>query len=129
MKKITAIIILFGLMLSGCSHTPHTIYDNGGVNHIILLWLKDPGNPRQQQQIIRATKKLENIPGVIKIRVGTSISSKRQVIDDSFDVGVHMLFSDKATMKAYISHPDHSRTVNQAVMPFVEKIIIYDFEG
>jgi len=128
MKKITAIIILFGLVLSGCSHSPHTNFDNGGINHIILLWLKDPGNPRQQQQIIRATKELENIPGVIKVRVGTSIASKRQVIDDSFDVGVHMLFSDKAAMKAYIAHPEHNRTVNQAVMPFVEKIVIYDFE-
>ncbi len=128
MKIITGIIILFGLMLSGCSHTPHTNSNNAGINHIILLWLHDPGNPRQQQQIIRATKELEKIPGVIKIRVGTSISSKRKIIDDSFDVGIHMLFSDKAAMKTYISHPEHSRTVNQAIMPFVEKIVIYDFE-
>ena len=127
MKKITA-IILFGLILSGCSLTPYTSSDNGGINHIILLWLKDPGNPRQQQQIIRATKELEKIPGVIKIRVGTSISSERQIVDDSFDIGIHMLFDNKAAINAYTKHPEHNRTVNQAVMPFVEKIVIYDFE-
>ncbi len=115
-------------MLSGCSHSPHKDAANGGVNHVILLWLQDPGNPRQQQQIIRATKELETIPGVIKIRVGTSLPSNRKIVDDSFDVGIHMLFSDKQAMNAYTRHPEHNRTVNQAVMPFVEKIVIYDFE-
>ncbi len=131
MKKISSIFILLGLMLSGCSLSPVSVPDsrgNGGVNHIILLWLKDPGNPRQQQQIIRATKELENIPGVIQIRAGTSISSNRKIIDDSFDVGIHMLFANKTAMHAYTKHPEHSRAVNQAIMPFIKKIIIYDFE-
>ena len=128
MNNIAAIFILFALLLSGCSHIPQTNSDNGGVNHVILLWLKDPGNPRQQQQIIQATKELEKIPGVIKIRVGTSISSKRQIVDDSFDIGIHMLFASQAAMQVYTAYPEHSRTVNQAVMPFVDKIVIYDFE-
>ena len=128
MKYLISAVMLLSLMMSGCSHVPQTKTVNGGINHVILLWLKDPGNPRQQQQIIRATKELEKIPGVVKIRVGTSIASKRQIIDDSFDIGIHMLFDSKMAMNTYTKHPEHNRTVNQAVMPFVEKIVIYDFE-
>ncbi|HHJ80078.1 MAG TPA: Dabb family protein [Candidatus Tenderia electrophaga] len=131
MKKISSIIILSALLLSGCSLSPVSNPDNrsnGGVNHIVLLWLKDPGNPRQQQQIIRATKVLEQIPGVNKIRVGTSIPSERQVVDDTFDIGIHMLFDNKAAIKTYVKNPEHNRTINQAIMPFVERIVIYDFE-
>ena len=99
-----------------------------GVSHVILLWLKDPGNLKQQQQIIEATRSLEQIPGVMKIRVGTVLPSERPIVDDSFHIGIHMLFADQAAMQKYVSHPEHTKTVSSAIMPFVEKILIYDFE-
>lgn len=128
MKTFTvALLVGIILLLGGCSSLPATNHTQGGINHIILLWLHDPGNPRQQQQIIDATKSLENIPGVIKIRVGTTLPSERKIVDSSFDIGIHMLFSDQQAMADYISHPDHVSTVGQAIMPLVKRIQIYDF--
>ncbi len=115
-------------MFSACSHTPTSLQADTGVNHVILLWLKDPGNPKQQQQIIEATRSLQQIPGVIKIRVGAVLPSKRQIVDDSFNIGIHMLFANNAAMEKYVSHPEHTKTVSAAIMPFVDKIVIYDFE-
>lgn len=128
MKTLSIFLAVFSLLISGCSHTPPAQQVNTGVNHIILLWLKDPSNLKQQQQIIDATRSLEQIPGVINIRVGTVMSSKRPIVDDSFNIGIHMLFADKSAMQQYVNHPEHTKTVSSAIMPFVEKILIYDFE-
>lgn len=129
MKTLSIFLALFSLLISGCSHTPLPAQQvNNGVNHVILLWLKDPGNLKQQQQIIDATRSLEKIPGVINIRVGTVMPSERSIVDDSFNIGIHMLFTDKSAMQQYVSHPEHTKTVSSAIMPFVEKILIYDFE-
>lgn len=126
MKKIASIIALL-LLISGCSQMPATHAD-GRVDHLILIWLKDAGNLEQRQQIIEATRALQQLPGVISVRVGSVMPSERSVVDSSFDVGVHMLFADRQSMERYTANPEHLRTVNQIVMPLTKRLVIYDFE-
>lgn len=127
MKKIFTLFALL-LLLGGCSQMPASQSRDGRVNHLILIWLKDSGNLEQRQQIIEATRTLRQIPGVISVRVGSVIPSDRSVVDDSFDVGVQMLFADRQSMKRYTANPEHLRTVNQVVMPLTKRLVIYDFE-
>lgn len=127
MKKITTLIILL-LLLSSCSQMPTATKADGRVNHLILIWLKDAGNPEQRQQIIAATQSLQQLPGVISVRVGQVMPSDRNIVDDSFDVGVHMLFADRQSMERYGSNPEHVRILNQIVMPLTQRLLIYDFE-
>ncbi len=127
MKKITTLIILL-LLLTGCSQMPTATKTDGRVNHLILIWLKDTGNPEQRQQIITATQSLQQLPGVISVRVGQVMPSDRNIVDDSFDVGVHMLFTDRQSMERYGSNPEHLRILNQIVMPLTQRLLIYDFE-
>ena len=126
-KNISAIVVLL-LLLGGCSQMPVASHASGGVNHLILIWLKDGGNPEHRYQIIEATRALQQLPGVISVRVGSVIPSNRSVVDDSFDVGVHMLFSDQQSMERYSANPEHVRIVNQLVMPLTKRLVIYDFE-
>ncbi len=37
------------------------------VVHIVLVWLKEPGNPEHRQRIIDATREFKTIPGVIDV--------------------------------------------------------------
>lgn len=127
MKKIAAAITLL-LLLTGCSQMPTTAAIDGRINHIVLIWLKDTGNPEQRHQIIEATRTLEQLPGIISVRVGKVIPSERKIVDDSFDIGVHMLFADRQSMERYSTHPEHQRILNQIVMPLTERLLIYDFE-
>ncbi|MFC1749704.1 Dabb family protein [Pseudomonadota bacterium] len=120
---LTAVVSLF---LCSCTLSPsHT--DSQPINHVVLIWLKDSGNEQHRQQVIAASQELEKIPGVIKIQAGDVIASERKVVDDSFDVGVHMLFKDQAAMHSYTSHADHVDIVKTRVVPLAEKIVIYDF--
>lgn len=126
MNKIIATAVLL-IILTGCSQMPITTHTGGQINHVVLIWLKDAGNPEQRHQIIEATRTLEQLPGIISVHVGAVIPSDRKVVDDSFDIGVHMLFSDHQSMEHYGNHPEHQRILNQIVMPLTERILIYDF--
>jgi hypothetical protein len=127
MKRVLIVLSLL-LLLGGCSQAPVAKSNDGRVNHVVLIWLKDSSNPEQRQQIIEATRALRQIPGVVSIRVGSVMPSDRNIVDDSFDVGIHMLFADRQSMEHYTSNPEHVRTVNQIVMPLTKRLVIYDFE-
>lgn len=126
MKKIH-ILLAISLLMGGCGQMPASSSGSGAINHVVLIWLKDGGNPQQRHQIIEATRGLQQIPGVITVRAGSVVPSERSVVDSSFDVGVQMLFADRQSMERYLSNPEHLRIVNQIVMPLTKKLVIYDF--
>lgn len=114
-------IVLFNL--SACSHKPvHT-----QVNHIVLLWLKADVTNVKTEEIIRRTRELSNIEGVQQLQIGRSIASDRQIVDDSFDIGIYMRFNSKQAMQRYLQNPQHIVLVNKYIKPNIVKIVVYDF--
>jgi hypothetical protein len=63
------------------------------------------------------------------MRVGKSIPSDRKIVDDSFDVGLYMIFSSQDDMKRYLMHPEHIKTVKTILKPLASKIQVYDFDA
>ena len=120
-RWVFGVLLLCSLFAAGCAS------NRGPVQHIVVLWLKEPGNAEAQQQLVHASKSLRRIPGVRKVRVGTMLPSKREIVDSTFDVALVMTFKDEATMKAYLSHPTHANMVQRTLMPLVKKIQVYDF--
>src|SRR5687768_4067029 len=68
----------------------------GQITHIVLLWLKQPGDAAAIEKIIRTSREFANIPGVVSIRAGRPLPSTRPVVDSTFDVGLSMTFTDAA---------------------------------
>jgi len=98
-----------------------------GVVHTVYLWLKNPGNQQERERLLTATDRLRTIPGVREIRFGEVIASSRDVVDDSFDVGIYFYFSDVAAMNRYLVHPLHKQVVEQDIKPLVKRIVVHDF--
>ena len=98
------------------------------VVHVVLVWLKDAGNVEHRRQIIDATRKLADIPGVIDVHVGEPVPSDRQVVDDSFDVGLYLTFANADDMQAYLVDARHQAAVREIFGPLSERYIAYDFE-
>ena len=98
------------------------------VVHIVLVWLKEPGNLEHRQQIIAATREFEKIPGVLDIRVGSVVPSDRPIVDDSFDVGLFLTFSSIEAMNTYLADDKHQQALREVFRPFSERYIVYDFE-
>ena len=99
-----------------------------GVVHTVFLWLKQSGNEKHRRQLLMATDRLRAIPGVLEIRFGEAIASDRDIVDDSFDVGIYFYFSDIAAMNRYLLDPLHRRVVEQDIKPIVARIVVHDFQ-
>lgn len=97
------------------------------LQHIVLLWLKPDIKQATRNRIMNETRALSAIPGVGKLIVGPSISSKRKIVDDSFDIGIKMEFDSVEHMNKYLKHPRHIEFVDKFIKPNISKIIVYDF--
>jgi hypothetical protein len=100
-----------------------------GVTHIVLCWLKTPGDAEQRRKLIETAHEFHKIPGVTLIAAGTPIASTRPVVDSSYDVGFVMMFDDEAAMQRYLEHPQHRQAVADVLRPLTSKTVIYDFRN
>lgn len=123
-----AAALLCGAMLAGCTSigggdhaAPSTVH------HMVLLWLKSPGNAAHRQRIIAATRELAGIPEVNTLSVGPVVPSSRPIVDASFDVGIHMTFASERAMSRYLTHPRHQAVVRDVIAPLTARILVYDF--
>jgi hypothetical protein len=98
----------------------------GGITHVVLLWLKQPGDTAAIDRIINTSREFKKIPGVVSVRVGRPLPSTRPVVDSSFDVGLAMQFNDPDALQAYEVHPQHVKAVREVLRPLAAKILVYD---
>lgn len=113
------------LFFSGCARTP---VHAGRVNHVVLCWLKNPGNEPDRRKIIDASQSFRKIPGVLGLEVGTPIQSDRDIVDDSFDVAICVALVDRRSLDAYLVHPIHVKARQDVLLPLVKRTVVYDFE-
>ena len=99
---------------------------DGALQHVVLIWLKDAGNAEQQAKIIEVSKSFRDIPGVLDVQAGKAVASDRDIVDDSFDVGILVVVPDERRLAEYLAHPIHQRAKNDVLLPLVEKILVYD---
>ncbi len=98
------------------------------VVHVVLVWLKEPGNLEHRQRIIEISREFETIPGVIDVSVGEVVPSDRSIVDDSFDVGLYLTFSSVDAMNTYLADDRHQQALREVFRPLSERYIVYDFE-
>lgn len=115
-------------LLSSCSTCPYAGSQKGKVNHVVLVWLKQSGNPGDRQKLIDAAKMLaREIPEVETLSVGQMLPSKRAVVDSTYDVGFVMRFANAAAMDRYEQCDLHQKTVKEQLHPLAKKVQVYDF--
>ena len=122
--RILAVVII----LCGCAHHHSIDQADPKIVHVVLIWLKEPGNKNHINEVIQTTYNLKSITEVQELRVGKSVLSERPIVDDSFDVGITMLFNCKEELEAYLVHPIHKQAVEAVLRPLAKKILVYDIE-
>ena len=101
--------------------------ESGRIEHVVVVWLKTPGNRAAQDRVIAASQALMSIPGVLSLKAGTMVPSERPVVDSSFDVALSITLADEQAMQHYLTHPVHVQLVEETLKPLVDKIRVYDF--
>jgi len=123
MARTATIITL--VLLAGCASVREA--RRPVVHHIVLCWLKEPGNAEHRRQIVEASRSFRQIPGVLDVRAGEAIESDRDIVDDSFDVAIVLAFADTERLAEYLAHPVHQKAKHDVLLPIVERIVVYDF--
>jgi hypothetical protein len=99
----------------------------GMFSHVVIFWT-DPSRPDAPDEVIAAAKKyLESIPGIVHFHVGKMAGSHRDVVDQTYQVALNILFQSKRAQDEYQDHPQHLEFVKQC-KPFFANVVIYDFE-
>ena len=134
--KIIFFIALFIGALSGCfsvslnfdtdSETQKEEAE-GKLHHLVLCWLKESGNVMHRKKIMEVTRSFRDIPGVLNAHAGQVIMSDREIVDDSFDVGILIVTKNQKDLQKYLDHPIHQQAKKEVLLPLVERILVYDF--
>ena len=125
MRKLIPLSCLILIILTGCSHVCSV--REGGVQHVVVCWLKEPGNAEQRQRIIDASYTFREIPGVLLVHAGVPLPSERPIVDDSFDVAITITLADVQALEDYQVHPLHITAKKDVLAPYVAKVVVYDF--
>jgi hypothetical protein len=128
MCKIHFNILVISATLLGCASVSAPAHQptDASVRHIVLVWLKDPGNTQNRTRVIEASKSLSSIPGVLDVAAGPVIKSEREIVDSTFDVGIVFTLKNEAALQSYLIHPLHIRAMKETLSPLVKKVLVYD---
>jgi hypothetical protein len=96
------------------------------VVHDVYFTLKD-NSPAARQKLVEACKKyLSKHPGTVFFAAGTLAEElKRDVNDRDFDVGLHVVFKDKASHDKYQDAPLHKQFIDENKASW-KKVRVFD---
>ena len=100
---------------------------SGQVTHVMLFWLKRPGNVDDQNFLRRALRTLRRARGVNDIRVGRPLLVDRPSVEQSFDLGVVMTFRDREALEKFERDPRREQAIDAMLRPLVRQYTVYNF--
>ncbi len=96
-------------------------------SHVVIFWTAPVKAAAADELVAGAKKYLPSIPGVVSFHAGKMATSHRDVVDQSFQVGLNLRFETKQAQDAYQAHPLHLEFVVNC-KPLWTKVVVYDFE-
>lgn len=127
------LVILSLSVLNACttSLAPVSETKTQRLHHLVVIWLKQPGDEAMRRQYIEASKALAQLPGVLAYDLGTPASIKRShtssALDESYDIAVAAVFENPEAFATFLKHPEYQRIARHVLRPLVEKYKVYDF--
>lgn len=97
-------------------------------SHVVIFWTKPEVPGATDALVAGAEKYLRPIPGVRHFHVGRMAGSHRDVVDQSYQVALNLIFDTKQAQDDYQIHPLHLDFVEHAFKPNCSKVTVYDFE-
>ncbi len=96
--------------------------------HTVYFWLKEKDNDQARQALHEGLKELATIEEIQTAYVGAPATTRRPVIDHTYDFSITFVFPDKAAQDIYQDHPDHHKFID-ACSHLWDRVQIYDAVG
>jgi hypothetical protein len=131
-KKIAFLLAALAIApLVQAEERPANTVEGKKYHHVVVIWLKQHGDPEARQKYIEGSKRLSKLPGVLNYDIGSAAEIKRDKpslsVDDSFDVAVSATFDSKESLENYSKHPEHHKVIQEVLKPLVDRYKVYDF--
>jgi hypothetical protein len=121
------LVMLLVLGHSACTTTSSTIGATGQVHHVVICWLKQPGDSAARSRLVEVSRSFASLPGVLQVTAGAVLPSDRGIVDSSFDVAIVMTFANRQALADYLESPRHRQATHEVLRPLTSKVIVYDF--
>jgi len=97
-------------------------------SHVVIFWT-DPKNPNAADELAAGAEQyLRSIPGILHFHMGKMAKSHRPVVEQSYQVALNVIFTDKKAQDDYQTHPQHVEFVEKVFKRACVKVVVYDFE-
>jgi hypothetical protein len=94
--------------------------------HMVYFALTDKSPASVERQLAACRKYLTDHPGTVLFALGTRTPDlSREVNDQEFDVGLHVVFESRAAHDQYQVHPRHLQFISES-KPFWSKVRVFD---
>jgi hypothetical protein len=100
---------------------------SGQVTHVMLFWLKRAGNVDDQNVLLRGLRTLRRFRGVNDVRVGRPLPVDRPGLEQSFDLGVVVIFRDREALEKFEHDPRRRGALDAILEPLVRRYAVYNF--
>jgi hypothetical protein len=96
--------------------------------HVVLFWLKDDAPADARTRLLSDCREiLGQVPTLRHLSAGHPAMTPREVVDNSYDVGLCTVFDDRAGHDIYQTHAHHLEFIARN-KPHWARVQIYDFE-
>ena len=94
--------------------------------HTVYFWLSDAADENVKKRMIAdCTELLSKIPTARKVWAGVPAMTPRDVVDNSYSVGLTVILDDSPGHDVYQKHPLHTDFI-KANKPHWKRVQVYD---
>lgn len=94
--------------------------------HMVYFWMKSGGGNLEAGALAEGARRhLAGIPGVLRLEVGFPAGTARDVVDNSYGVGLLVEFGSGADHELYQEHPDHLQFIAECGALW-DRVRVYD---
>lgn len=129
------LIVMLAIIFAGCASTqpsPENAYQSSRkLHHLVIVWLKQPGDETLRQRYIDESKPLAKLSGVLAYDIGAPAKIKRShtstALDESYDLAIASVFESQQAFETFLKNPEYGRVAQEVLRPLVAKYQVYDF--
>ncbi|MCC7494528.1 MAG: Dabb family protein [Fimbriimonadaceae bacterium] len=95
------------------------------VEHLVLFKLHNDATPAQVEAMLQALRALPTqIDTIRELSCGHNFCDR----SNGHQVGLRVLFDDRAGLEVYAPHPAHTGCVATCIKPILEQVTVVDYE-
>ncbi|NKB38728.1 MAG: hypothetical protein GKR93_16465 [Gammaproteobacteria bacterium] len=96
------------------------------IQHVVFCWLAEDHSPADVEAVKAGFAAFSSIPQIANMVIGAPLPSERDIVDDSFHVGVVMEFNKAEDLEAFMVDETHKKITTEVLAPLCPRAVVYD---